>query len=437
MLSLRSPTIALEAEIDRMLHDDRRWSSSIIGGLAFAACALFFSLFLDGWIRHGNFWMVPGDSWMAVDAGRFVWNGALPYVYQGTRSYSLPLSFIIMAPISGLIDHYHLVEGSPIPVRHPSAWLLLAPYSLLFGIFFLHAIRALAWDLGVRRRLWALQLTAAATVLMPAYYWGHFEDMLALAVVIHGVRRVMVADYIRAALLLSVAVSLKQTAIMLVPLLVFMAPRGQRLRCLVACCALPGAFVVLVLGVDWSDASKALLSPINLVSGYEGHSAIYVTWLGAKTSQVSRTIGLLLSCVAGWRFRKPRGTPELLAYLSVILLIRPLSEAINYSYYWSPCLVMAGCVGLAVYRRFRWQDWIWPILAIFWSMPRSSGGESNWWWAGEVVLLGATAAQVALNCGVRLHPPTFVGLWFKKSREKPIVMGMSTARAAGDTSWTQ
>jgi hypothetical protein len=416
---------------------DNCWTSSVIVGLAFAAVALFYSLFLAGWIYNGSFWMAPYDGWMVVDGGRFVWHGALGYVYQGTGSYALPLSFVVMAPISGLVDHFGLIEGFPRPVAHPSAWLLVGPYSLLFGIFLLHAVRRLAWELGVRTRLCVLQVLASVIVLAPAYYWGHFEDMLALTFVIHAVRRLIANDFVRAALLLSVAVSFKQSAVALVPLLVFMAPRGKRLRCLVAACALPGAFVAFVLGVDWSDASKDLLSPANLLTGYQGHAALYVTWLGTKTSEISRTCGLLLSCYAGWRFRRVTSVPQLLAAVSAILLIRPLSEAINYSYYWSPCLLAAGFVGLAVHRRVRWRDWIWPVFATVWASPRSYGSISPWWWAGEVILIGATSVQVARNCGVQFHPPSFEGVWFKKSRKKPIVKRMSTARAAGDTSWTQ
>jgi hypothetical protein len=371
---------------------------------------------------------------MVVNGGRFIWHGALGYVYQGTTSYALPLSFVVMAPISGLVDRYGLIEGYPHPVAHPSAWLLVGPYSLFFGIFLLHAVRKLAWELGARRRLWAIQVLASVIVLLPAYYWGHFEDVLALTFVLHAVRKLMAREFVSCALMLSLAISFKQTAVVLVPLIVFMAPVGSRLRTLVAACALPGALVAFTLYVDWSDTYKALFSPVNLLSGYQGHSAIYVTWLGAKTSEVSRALGFLAALAAGWGFRRVRNAPHILAALSVILLIRPFSEAINYSYYWSPALLFAGFVGVAVHRQVRWQDWIWPLLAVLWASPRSEGSMSPWWWVGEMILVCATAAQTAVNLGYRVEGRRLSRLSVKKAIQEPILISMTTP-GTGETTW--
>ncbi len=422
-------------EPDPVYSPIRCWTSSAIVGLVFGVIAMAYSLFIDGWLRRGHFWMVPGDLWMAVDAGRFVWHGALGYVYQGTLSYSLPLSFIVMAPASGLIDHYRLVEGSPYLVAHPSAWLVAGPYSLLFAIVFLHAVRRLAAELGVRRRLWLGQVLASLVVLVPAYYWGHFEDALALAFILYSLRNILRGNSVRAAFMLSVAISFKQTGLALLPFLVCITPRGSRLRCLAVACALPALLAGFALSVDWADASKALLSPVNLVSGYEGHSAIYVTWLGVKTSEVSRATGLLLSVVAGWYCRRAKRAPEVLAAAGSIMLIRPFSEAINYSYYWAPGLFLLAYVGMANYRQVRWQDWVWPVLAIFWAMPRSDGTTSLWWWAGELILVGATVVQAGINCGYLHGWPGVSRLSVKKATNEPILMSMTTVPGAGETTW--
>lgn len=417
--------------------DTRRWSSSILVGVGFAAVALFYSFLLAGWIYHTRFWMTPGDTWMTVDGGRYIWAGAFGYVYQGTSSYALPLSFIVMAPISGLMDHLHLVEGSPYPVAKPSAWLLVGPYTLLYGIFLLHAVRRLAWQLGLRSRLWVVQSISAAVVLAPAYFWGHFEDMLALTFVIHAVRLVLKQDPIRAALMVSIAVSFKQWALMLIPMMVFAAPVGKRLRTLVAGCALPGMFVLFFLGVDWPDASRAFFSPVNLVGHFQGHASFYATWLGKKTSQLSRTLGLVGTVPLGWWLRRARRPEAVLAAMAVLVLVRPFSEAINYSYYWSPFLLLAGAVGVAVHRKFRWQDWIWQVGVIAWASPRANSATMGWWWAGEMILLSATAVQMLRNCGVRFAPADRLLISVKTSLRKPISNAMNLAPAAGDRSWTQ
>jgi hypothetical protein len=403
-------------------------------GIGFGVLAMIYSLYLAGYLYHTKAWTQPVDIWLAVDAGRYVWNGALGHVYEGTQAYALPLSFIVMAPISGLVDHFGLVEGSPFAVPHPSAWLLVGPYSLIFGIFLLNAVRRMAWDLGLRSRLWAVQLLAVVVVLVPCFEWGHFEDVIALTFVLHAARRMMAGDQIRAALLLSVAISSKQWALPLIPFVVFSAPRGRRLKSLVAACALPGALVLLVLGSDWSDASKALFSPANLVGRTQGHAAFYESWLGSKTSQVSRTVGLLIASALAWRFRRARDTAGILVSMAAVLGLRPLFEAISYSYYFSPGLLLAGCVGLAVTGKVSWRDWICPVAAILWATPRSNSSSSTWWWVGEAILLAITAWQVSSRCRAR---PAQLRLDQEHPRGADTSKEMSTARAAGETSWTQ
>ena len=262
----------------------------------------------------------------------------------------------------------------------------------------LHAVRRLAWDLGVRRSLWAVQVATAAIALFPCYYWGHFEDVVALTFVVHAVRRLISGEHVRAALLLSIAISAKQWALPLVPLVVFGAPAGRRLRSLVAACALPAAFAALVLGVDWIDASKALFSPVNLGTNAQGHLSFYATWLGGKTSQASRTIGLVIAGAVAWRLRKADRPITILAAIAIIVGLRPFFEAVTYSYYWGPALLIAGCIGLAAHGRFRWRDWLWPLAGVVGATPRTGVASDGWWWLGEMIILGVVVAQVAINC---------------------------------------
>ena len=119
------------------------------------------------------------------------------------------------------------------------------------------------------------------------------------------------------------------------------------------------------------------------------------------------------------------------------MLIRPFSEAINYSYYWSPFLLFAGLVGVAVHKKVRWQDWVWSVGAIVWAWPRTNPATFNWWWLGEVILLGATTAQLLRNCDLWYGQERKTGISVKKAHLTPISKAMNLARTAGDTSWTQ
>jgi hypothetical protein len=394
---------------DRPLVDRDRWCflSSVVIGLAFAAVAMLYSLYFFAELYHKRFlghsvWMAPADIWNVVDAGRFVWHGALGNVYEAANSYALPLSFILTAPVSAVVDHYHLAEGI-VPLARPSAWLAVGPYSLLFGVFLVDAVRRLAWDVGQRRFLWASQLLAVGMVLVPAFEWGHFEDVIALTFVLHAARYLLAQDYIRAGLLLSLAVSSKQWAVFLVPLAVFMAPRGLRLKTLLASCALPLLLMFIVLTFGGRDSFDALFSPVNLGRNAPGHIAFYVTWLGSKTSELSRNLGLIAAVALAWKLRKAATKPEILAAISVLLVLRPLSEAINYSYYWSPSLIVAGLVGVAAHHRIRIRDWIWQLVAIAWTLPHGNPATSSSWWAGMMLLLSCTWVQVGWNCGIRFR----------------------------------
>ena len=427
----------------------RCWSSSAAVWLVWAGVALFYALY--GWaaiyhqtaeIRvHGQWqhvrpWMQTQDVWPIINGGRFVWNGALGYVYQGTSSYALPLSFILSAPVAGLMDHLQLVEGSPFPVAEPTAWLLVAPFVLSCGLPLLVAVRRLAWQLGLRRRLSALQVACVPLVLLPAFYWGHFDDVLALTFLTFAVRRLLREEWIPAALLLSAAVSSKQWAVMLVPLFILLAPRGRRLRCLVAACLLPATMTLYVLGVDWSHASKALFSPVNAGTQTQGHLSFYASWFGSQTSKYSRTLGFLVTVPLAWLFRKCRRPVEVLAAIGAIVLVRPFSEAITFSYYWSPGLLMAGLVAVAYQGRFRLRDWVAPVAAVLWATPRSGAATTAWWWSGEVLLLAVTLWPVLKACGLLPTSPR-LRLVVKDERYAPILLSMNTARAAGDTSWSR
>jgi len=391
--------LAAEADLDRR---GTWWSVAL--GTGFGVLAMLYSLYGYSWLYHKRLggrhvWYAPQDIWEVVGAGRFVWHGALQLVYGEFITYALPLSFFLTAPASAVVEHYNLVQGI-VPVYRPSAWLVIGPYSLIFGIFLLDAVRRLSWDLGLRRKLWAVQLLAVGIVLVPGFEFGHFEDVIALTFVLHAIRYLMAAEMGRAALLLSLAIATKQWAVMLVPLVVLRAPAGRRIRTLVEACALPALLLGFFLAIDFHHTFRAMFEPLNLVKNFPGHGSFFATWLGTETSRWSRSLGAVLAVGLGFAFRRVTVGPRLLACVSVVLLLRPLSEAVNYSYYWSPALLLAGLVGLAAHRRFRIRDWIGPAAAIAWTLPHGNPHATTLWWLGELLWLALTYLQVLVNCGI-------------------------------------
>jgi hypothetical protein len=383
-------------------HDRSCVRDSLLIALSFGGLALFYSFYLFAHLYHKRLrgfdvWYAPGDIWQMVDGGRYVWHGALGYVYQGTPSYALPLSFILTAPVSAVISHYNLIEGI-FPIPKPTAWLVAGPFGLLFNIFLLDSVRRLAWDLGLRRRMMGVQLLTVLLVLVPMFEWGHFEDVIALTFVVHGARYLLRSDFLRAGLLVSMAVSSKQWAVMLIPLVVFLTAKGQRLRVLIAACALPVLFLGLMFAVDLRDTARSLFSPVNLGRNAPGHIAFFVTWLGSKTSAVSRALGLTFAPILAWILcRKPATPARLLLSMSLLLLIRPFSEAINYSYYWAPPLLMAALTGVCKHGRVRIRDWLFPILVVAWTLPHGNPNALWLWWGVLAALLVGTYLVAAAN----------------------------------------
>lgn len=365
--------------------DPRSWSSSVVIGIGFVVLAMIYSLFVAPLLTANHLWFAPGDVWMAVDGGRYVWHGALGYVYEGTNSYSLPGFFILLAPVSGLIDHFRLIEGMPYPVPRPSAWLIVGPYTMLFGIFLLHAVRRLGWELGIRKRLWLLQFAAVLTVLVPAACWGHFEDVVALAGVLYAVRFLLRQDYTRAALALSVAITCKEWALLVLPFLLVRVPVGRRTRVSFWSVALPAALAAFTLSVDWADSSRDLLFPKVTAAAAIGHAAVFAGWLGPHASLIGRALSLAAAPVFAWVTRRENRPTQLLRWISAVCLLRALLEPFSYSYYWSPALLLIGMAACQLPIRARAARWVSILVAGIWLMPTKASGIG--WWAGLAALL--------------------------------------------------
>ena len=368
------------------------WLTAASTGLAF-----FYCLFLFGHLHHHpGRWYPPPDARQVTGPANDLLGGHLHAVYSSNRLlYSLPLSFVVVAPAAAVVRVLHL-PGEP----HQMWLLVVLPYFVACGGLTLQAARRLAWDLGMQSRLWLVQVAAVFVVLLPEVEWGHVEDTLALACVISMLRRLIRGDFTRAALYVGVAISFKQWAIMLIPLLVLTTPSRERARVFVLACALPVALAVVFLSVDFKHVFEALTSPVTQSLGFPGHPWIAPTWLGAHTSQVNRALAAGLAFAVAWRGRhRSRQPVELVGAAAVILLIRPLFESINYSYYWSPALLLLVVVAGGSSGRLGVGDWCLPVVAMAWTVPRSDGLAAPAWWAGELLLLALVVWRVAPSCG--------------------------------------
>lgn len=371
------------AELDR-----RCWSASVGLGITFVVAAglafWFGSDVWDGSLHASRY----ADLSPLTRAGQLIWGGDLTGIYKSVTTDALPLSFVVMAPLAPLLDVLH----EPV-YFHNLSTLIAGSYILLLGIVLLHAVRRLAWDLNVRSRLWLVQVVAVVLVMVPEYEYGHVEDVLALACVLYGIRRFLRGENLYAALLLGVASGFKQWAILLLPLIIFSAPPATRLRVAVVGLSLPALLLTLAWGLDGSSAFHTLKTAV-ASNADAGHPGLLFIW-SQTSSEVTRVLAVVLAIGLAWKFRSPREPPRLLLLISAVLVLWPLTDAVNYSYYWSPALLCFALAAVSADPRVRFITLVMPIAALLWTVPRSLGSSPGGWWLCELTLLAAAVAVQA------------------------------------------
>lgn len=370
-------------------HDPRAWRTSCCIAGAFAALAGLLFWFGSGpWVGalHAGFY---GDLAQMTGAARDVWTGKLDQVYgSNVGLLALPLSFLAVLPLAPVLG----VLNQQVPYHDP-ATLLAGSYILLLGSLLLYAVRKLAWDLGIRRHLALLQIVAALLVLLPEFEYGHLDDVLALTAVVLAVSRTIRREHLAAAVMLSVAISFKQWAFVLVPLVVAGAPRGRRLRAIFAAGALPAVLTAVCIGLDGSSAVHAFFSPLPS-SQLTGHPGFNPNWFGTHSAEASRLLAAGIAFALGLAFARVTEPSRLLVVVAVILTIRPLTETVNYSYYWSPALLFVVLALLLAEGELKLGGVLWSAAALLWSVPRGLDSSPKGWWVCQLILLGALTSTV-------------------------------------------
>jgi hypothetical protein len=382
---------AAERSPVRAERDPRRWWQTLFVGCLLAAGCAFYTFWWEQ-LRFGRHqWMVAGDLWMAVHATIWVNNGAYPYLYQAhNQFYALPLSVLVLAPVVALGNLWHLSVGYPVALPYPSMFLLVGPLMVAIGVIVLYAVRSLAFEAGVRRGLLLLQMVVAAAVVFPAFYLGHFEDLMALAFASFAIRQHLRGHLTSSALLLGLAICSKQWVLLAVPVLAFRLPRAEAGRYLLRC-ALP---VVLLAGpplaLDFHHSARALLEPITPLAGTVGHLSL-TAWLGGAASRWSRSAATVAAVVIGWKTRR---RPNMLELVGLVWLLRALTEPVLFAYYLGPgialCLIAAASRDGRVHR----GSALLAVAAVAWSLPASPA--TGWWWCGEALLLVAFGVSCVL-----------------------------------------
>lgn len=379
--------------------DRHAWAWSAAIALVTAGALMAYTVWWMPVVHGVHRWNVGGDIWLLTQPGRFVAYGAFGYLYSAVGGfYALPLSAILVAPAVRLADHLHLIEGYPFSVAHPTAWLIVGPWEMLAGVPALHAARRLAAGVGLRgRQLPVLQLWLAATVVVPTLYWGHPEDLLALAFLLYSVEAARQGSVSRASLFLGLAVCSKQWSIVAVPFVLLQAPPGRRRQVLWGALGLPALLAALPLTVDWTDASRALFAPKVPLHLPAGHQSLLLPALVAVFGHHGSILGRVLEVAAAPAVAlalRDRSHPLQLAGLGLVLLTRLVLEPVVFPYYVGPALAVLVLAVAVRAGRLPGELMWWSTVLAVWCLLAS--GRPEWWWSGVGVILlaGARAARV-------------------------------------------
>jgi hypothetical protein len=330
---------------------DRAWRAPVVLGLVLIAGAYAYVMLYPVVLGHGCpcrdrdgrlvlTLATPGDMWIAVDAARYVANGALGFVYESSRYLTaLPLYPILLAPLVAVGEAQGL-SAPPAPTA--TMYILLAPVTIGLATPLLHQVRGLLRDAGARASPLVVQVWAALLVAAPMLVvWGHGEDALALLALLAAVRLSGREQWVAAGFLLGFAIASKQWAVLALPALLARSPSGERSRLAAASLALPVTLALFVLGVDWPHASRALLYPPNYPG--HGHAALWVeTGSATVVTAPFRLSVLAMAVILAGRAPGRTSLSRLLAVLGLTLLVRCAFEPVVHVYYLAPglCLLL-------------------------------------------------------------------------------------------------
>lgn len=379
--------------------------------------------YMNGKTPLDGYWMVPGDLWPPVFAGKVIlYGGGLTPYTLNPNFIAMPLAGVVMLPVSILVEVFQIprpvisasmysyllnatttaaqtgagsVPGGALPGASVMPGSPFAPiaaaYVLLWAIPFLKTVRSLAFALGARRRLWALQLSAFFLCWFPAVVsFGHLEDGLVATLLLYGVVLTIRREWLQLAIVLSIALGLKQTAALAVPLFFFFVPKGHRLRFALVTVALPVLLLVAVVTADAASAARSLLDPPTYQFVGGGRTALFInsSELVLRAGPLRYGAPVLVLVCAIW-LRRNRSVPLLVAGIAVVAAARLPFESVLHMYYSSVFLLFA-----AVYELRRrgtvvfasgfgipslWLFWVAVIPAwLFWPLWVGLSAAATW-----------------------------------------------------------
>jgi hypothetical protein len=268
-----------------------------------------------------------------------------------------------------------------------------------------------------------LLIALTPSVVMCLHEFFHPQDLLALGLILGGVAAALSNRWSLAGILLGLALSTQQFALLaLVPLLI-VVHRDRLVRLVGSALAVCALCVVPIVALDSSGAAKAAV----LGSGttWAAGTVLDATHLtGPILFLLARGLPLAVAAVLAWWAQDRLGaavqeTVPLLSLVATSLALRLVFEVNLWGYYFMA--VSVALIALDVVRgRIRWSLVAWLVLPLLAfhpvvASPSSFGPQLTWWlplWLWQLVLVTpAVALAVAplvatVRRAERLSPTT-------------------------------
>jgi hypothetical protein len=367
---------------------DLRWQ--LAAALAIVVTGMSFTLWWAPvvklsavWWRPGpgaaGKWIVPGDIWVTMRAAHVVAWGGEGILYQNAHGFiTFPAIAVVLAPVAMLCSALHLSESFPLPLAHPTAWLLVGPVEMAIGSSVLFALGAVARRLGVpRRRRVALVWLEAAVVWPAVAMWGHPEDLVALAVALYALVALLDRRCLRAAGLFGAALAFQPLVLLMLPVAFACTPVRRWLTASAAMILPAAALLAAPLLWTWHTTTHNLvdqptfpttmhatpwvrLSPVLRRAQAFWAKAPSRTPRGSPVKVLehvgevvaggpSRIFAVVCAVLIGWYVARRRPpAPTIVCLVALALCLRCVFEAVMIGYYVIPGLALTLVVCAAI-----------------------------------------------------------------------------------------
>ncbi len=322
--------------------DPHPWRAAIGLGSLSVVAGMVYSIWLAPAAAHTSCWWLNREAWFPLQTARYVANGAYPFLYEAQRDWVAgPLLPVLLAPVSAIGDHFLLLGSAEYPTCHPTLWLFFGPVGLATTIPFLHASRALAWEVrppeGGRspKVVWVQVAMTLAIVPNVIIVWSHFEDPLALACLLLSIREGLRRRWARSAVYMGLGIGFKQWCVLGLILLLVLVDREQRRRWLTIALGIPLFLYGIPLAADPRSAIPALFGAKAWL--VKGHAALWED-VGKRVVAGTPFRGLIILVVVAltWRFSRDPSWQGLLAALGLSFIANVFLEPTTFAYYVCP-----------------------------------------------------------------------------------------------------